>query len=71
MFEPFTYKTLEALKKKIGDLDLSLPLSNNIEVLKEPIEFRKISIPNRLSIQPMEGFDAKVNGAPSEYTLRR
>ncbi len=71
MFEPFTYKSLEAIRKKILDLDLSLPLSNNIEVLKQPLEFRKMSIPNRLSIQPMEGFDAKVDGAPSELTLRR
>ena len=71
MFEPFTYKNLEAIRKKIRELNISLPLSDNIDVLKQPLEFKKILIPNRLSIQPMEGFDAKSNGAPSELTLRR
>ena len=71
MFEPFTYRSLEALGKKIRELNISLPLSDNVDVLKHPLEFKKISIPNRLSIQPMEGFDAKDNGTPSELTLRR
>ncbi|MFW9949806.1 MAG: flavin oxidoreductase/NADH oxidase [Candidatus Thorarchaeota archaeon] len=71
MFEPFTYNNLEDLQKKIRDLNLSLPLSDNVKILKQPLKFKNILIPNRLSIQPMEGFDAKSNGTPSELTLRR
>jgi 2,4-dienoyl-CoA reductase (NADPH2) len=71
MFEPFTYKKLEDLRKRIRELNLSIPLSDNIEVLKLPLKVRNKVIPNRLSIQPMEGFDAKNDGAPSELTLRR
>lgn len=70
-FEPFTYKSLEVLREKFEELGLDIPVSQDIEVLQNNIETKKILIPNRLSIQPMEGFDAHDDGSPGELTLRR
>ena len=70
-FEPFSYKTLKELRDKINELNLEIPISNDIKVLRQPVKFNKTFIPNRLSIQPMEGFDAKSDGAPGNLTIRR
>jgi 2,4-dienoyl-CoA reductase-like NADH-dependent reductase (Old Yellow Enzyme family) len=70
-FEPFKYKTLEDLKRELKRLSIPLPISSNTENLREVIQSKNIIIPNRLSIQPMEGFDAKINGSPSDLTFRR
>ena len=70
-YEPFKYKTLKDLKKELNRLMIPLPLSSNIENLKKVIQSKDLIIPNRLSIQPMEGFDAKINGKPSKLTFRR
>ncbi|NVM45426.1 MAG: flavin oxidoreductase/NADH oxidase [Candidatus Lokiarchaeota archaeon] len=52
-------------------MSIPLPINANTENLREAIQSKHINIPNRLSIQPMEGFDAKLNGSPSELTYRR
>jgi 2,4-dienoyl-CoA reductase (NADPH2) len=52
-------------------LGLNIPISDNLEVLKEPVTIKDIFVPNRLAIQPMEGFDAKSDGSPSELTIQR
>jgi len=70
-FEPFTYKTLNDLKKKIDELGLEIPISPNIEILKQKLACSNILIPNRLAIQPMEGFDANLDGTPGKLTFRR
>ncbi len=70
-FEPFKYKTLEDLKNELKRLSISLPISSITENLCEAIQSKHIIIPNRLSIQPMEGFDATLNGSPSDLTFRR
>ncbi|MHA2287834.1 MAG: oxidoreductase [Promethearchaeota archaeon] len=70
-FEPFKYKTVEDLKNELKRLSIPLPISSNTENLSEPLRSKHVIIPNRLSVQPMEGFDAKSNGSPSNLTLRR
>jgi 2,4-dienoyl-CoA reductase (NADPH2) len=70
-FEPFTYKSLEILKKKFRNLGLDIPVSQDLGLLQKSINIKNITIPNRLSIQPMEGFDAYDDGSPGELTLRR
>ncbi len=71
IFEPFKYKTLKDLKAELNRLMIPLPISSSTENLKDIIQSKHFLIPNRLSIQPMEGFDAKINGTPSEMTFRR
>ncbi len=70
-FEPFTYRSLSDLKKKIKELRLDIPIYSKVEILKERVKIENKFIPNRLAIQPMEGFDSNIDGAPSELTFRR
>ena len=70
-FEPFHYKSLADLKKKIKELNLEIPISPELEILQSRIQLYEDYIPNRLAIQPMEGFDATENGSPTELTKRR
>ena len=70
-FEPFTYKSLEILREKFEELNLDIPVSQELGVLQKNIKIQNNTIPNRLSIQPMEGFDSNDDGSPGELTLRR
>jgi len=70
-FEPFTYKSLEILREKFEELNLDIPVSQELEILQNNIKIQNFTIPNRLSIQPMEGFDSNEDGSPGELTLRR
>ncbi len=71
VFEPFKYRSLTDLEKKLKKLMIPLPISSNIEILKDSIQIKNVTIPNRLAVQPMEGFDANLDGSPSELTYRR
>jgi 2,4-dienoyl-CoA reductase-like NADH-dependent reductase (Old Yellow Enzyme family) len=70
-FEPFKYKSLNDLKKKFEQLNLEIPISENIDILRQNVKLKDFYIPNRLAIQPMEGFDSKLDGSPGELTYRR
>jgi 2,4-dienoyl-CoA reductase-like NADH-dependent reductase (Old Yellow Enzyme family) len=70
-FQPFTYKTLDDLKKKIVELGLDIPLYPKLEILQQRVNINNIFTPHRLGIQPMEGFDANSNGTPGKLTFRR
>lgn len=50
---------------------LDFPISEDMSVLGEPIELDGRIIPNRLAIQPLEGFDGKKDGNPSDLIFRR
>ena len=71
IFEPFKYKNLSDLIKKIADLELHLPIHEDVNILQQSIKRDNIIIPNRIAIQPMEGFDAKEDGSPDKLTFRR
>jgi len=49
----------------------NLPMSKNTDVLKQEFIVDGITIPNRLTIQPMEGADGTKDGSPGGLTLRR
>ena len=70
-FEPFTYKSISELKNKIKELGLDIPISPEVEILQQRKKIQDRFIPNRLAIQPMEGFDANIDGSPSDLTFRR
>jgi 2,4-dienoyl-CoA reductase-like NADH-dependent reductase (Old Yellow Enzyme family) len=69
--EKFKYSSLDEVKQKIRDLQVELPLSENVDLLKELIVVDGHKIPNRLAIQPMEGCDGTLDGSPDELTKRR
>lgn len=69
--DKFKFKSLEELENKIDKLDLNIPISQNLDILKEEIKFGDRVIPNRLAVHPMEGTDANQDGSPGELTIRR
>lgn len=70
-FEPFTYKNLNDLEKKVAELGLEIPIYPRVEILQQKVKIKNVFIPNRLAIQPMEGFDADLDGTPGKLTFRR
>ena len=50
---------------------MDLPFSDDIYPLLEPFTLSDSIIPNRIVVQPMEGYDSEFDGSPSELTKRR
>ena len=71
----FHYKSREELSEDIAALGLadSIPLSPDHAVLRVPLTVghSAVTLKNRLTIHPMEGFDSTPDGAPGELTYRR
>lgn len=70
-------KTVAALRQRLEELELDLPLDDEIitaandSPLAKPIAIGRHQVANRWCIHPMEGWDANRDGSPSELTLRR
>jgi len=71
MHERFRYKTREDLLQKSLELGFELPFSDEITPLFKPELVDGFSVPNRLVVQPMEGYDSEPDGTPSDLTKRR
>ena len=67
----FTYRSLGELVEAVLRRGLDLPVSEDLAILGRPINFGRLTAPNRLVVQPMEGCDATEQGAPTDLTLRR
>lgn len=66
------YDNLTQLSEDLKANGITLPLSENLDVLKQPLTAGPVTVPNRLAIQPMEGCDGDhETGAPAELTWRR
>ncbi|MBC8351079.1 MAG: NADH:flavin oxidoreductase [Planctomycetes bacterium] len=70
-------KTVEALRGRLDELGLELPVDNEIESsadgspMAQPIAIGRHQVANRWCIHPMEGWDANHDGSPTKLTLRR
>jgi len=69
--KPFNYEDSDELLRDSEDLGYRLPFNKDISSLFKKISISGTPVPNRLAVQPMEGFDAYQNGAPSKWTERR
>lgn len=60
-------------KKPVSKSDLpeTLPFTDDLSILGEPVKIGAKSAPNRICYQPMEGCDGTADGAPDELTVRR
>jgi len=67
----FKYKTADEICKEADRLGSALAFSEDFSVLFQPTQFGKLPLANRLCIQPMEGCDGTIDGAPDELTYRR
>ena len=67
----FAYNSLDELTEDLARRQIDLPVSDDISVLAAPIAFGRLTVPNRMAAQPMEGCDSLPNGAPSDLTVRK
>lgn len=70
-------KSVEDFCARLAELELDLPVDEAIltaeagSPLAQPLKVGSFTVGNRWCIHPMEGWDAKGDGSPSEHTLRR
>jgi NADPH2 dehydrogenase len=69
-------KSVERFQAHVQTLDLQIPCDPQIVTgaespLRWPLNRGPFKIGNRIAVQPMEGWDATPDGAPSESTVRR
>ena len=69
--EPFDFRSSEELLAKASDLGIEIPFQADLSPLFEEISLGSKKIGNRLSVQPMEGYDANPDGSASDLTFRR
>jgi len=67
----FNFKSSHELLKASERYGFRLPFNKDISSLFEKTKIGNKEVPNRLAVQPMEGYDAYFNGAPSQWTTRR
>lgn len=70
-YEPFYLPTSNALEAEIHRLGLGISLSTNLASLSRPLTIGPHACPNRWCAQPISGYDACLDGTPSERTLHR
>lgn len=71
IFQPFNFKSSTELRQAADAYGILLPWQDSLESLAQPVTLGQASIPNRILAQPIEGFDAEANGAPSERSVNR
>lgn len=71
MEKNFCYHNIEEIQKDCYANNIDLRFSNNIKALNQSLSICNRRVPNRLAIQPMEGYDSDDKGAPGELTFRR
>ncbi len=71
MNRQFNYHNIEELQRDCQINNINLNFSNDINVLNQSLKIGNRIVPNRLAIQPMEGYDSDDKGTPGELTFRR
>lgn len=71
MHERFRFRNKEELISKAKQLGYDLPFNDDTSVLLTPHTIGELLAPNRIVIQPMEGYDSMADGSPSDLTRRR
>ena len=68
---PFRLGSLDELRSAIEQLGLDLAVSEDTSCLTRAVEVAGRTIPNSMAMQPMEGCDGTLDGAPGDLTFRR
>lgn len=71
MHKRFHLRDLDALRAELATLGLALPIAEDLGVLGDPVALAGLRTPNRLAVQPMEGFDSTPDGSPGPLSFRR
>ena len=67
----FSYKSLADMQKALADRGCDLPASQDVSILGRSVGYGRLTAPNRLVCQPMEGCDGEPDGSPTELTVRK
>lgn len=67
----FHYASLDDIRAEQASAGCSFPLNDDLSSLKSPLSVAGRTLKNRIAIQPMEGSDGTLSGAPGELTVRR
>ena len=67
----FDYESSEQLLHDRQIAGLQLPFARETGILQTPLRLGQRQIENRLTAQPVEGFDALPDGSPSEKNMAR
>ena len=71
-----SFKDADRFQEHLRSLNLSIPCDREVlyrdqSPLRQPLHRSDLKIHNRISVQPMEGWDGTADGRPSERTIRR
>lgn len=74
VLKPFPFskiKDSDQFLETMNAAGLPFPVAKDMSILGEPVQLGDKTIPNRICIQPLEGFDGTLEGAPSDLIFRR
>ncbi|MBU9735731.1 NADH:flavin oxidoreductase [Diplocloster agilis] len=72
--KPYHFNQMQSVsdfKNTMKNDGLDFPVSENLDALCSPFTLYGKEVPNRMGIQPLEGFDGLPSGAPSDLIFRR
>ena len=69
--EVFHYKSWADIKDTARRQGITLPYSENLSILRTPLQIGAYTVHNRIALQPMEGTDGTEAGSPGVLTVRR
>ncbi len=69
--ERFHLRDLSELRQKTAALNLDVPTTDDLSILGTPFPVAGRPVPNRFVVQPMEGYDSVLDGAPGPLSFRR
>ena len=61
----------EAFAEMLRKRGMDLPVEESMAELRKPLKMGEKTIPNRICIQPLEGYDSRDDGSPSDLVTRR
>jgi NADPH2 dehydrogenase len=70
-------KTTERFRQRLSELNIEIPCDDQLlsqsdgSPLAQPWSFGSLTVNNRWCIHPMEGWDANLDGTPTDLTIRR
>ena len=67
----FKFSSIGDVRTALEKMEIYLPLSDDSDILQQPLGFGKNIVPNRMVVHPMEGCDGDTYGRPAELTRRR
>jgi 2,4-dienoyl-CoA reductase-like NADH-dependent reductase (Old Yellow Enzyme family) len=65
------FSSLDTIRELAKDVGVEMGFREDISPLWEPATLGGLYLPNRVAIQPLEGADAGIDGAPTQDTMER